>query len=54
MLFILLTVALYFTMVYHPQSDGQSERTNQTVELMVHHISQADPMVNWEDKLPII
>ena len=50
-MFTLLTVTLYFTTAYHPQADGQSEQTNQTVELMVQHISQEDATIDWEDKL---
>lgn len=53
-LFFLLAVAMCFTTAYHPQADGQSERTNQTVEIMIRHISQADPRLNWEEKLPQI
>ena len=53
-LFSLLKVTSYFSTAYHPQADGQSERTNQTVEIMIQHISQADPSVEWESSLPMI
>lgn len=53
-MFTLLMVALYFTIAYHLQADGQLEQTNQTVELMIQHISQEDAMVDWEDKLLMV
>ena len=53
-MFTLLTVTLYFTTAYHPQADGQSEWTNQTVELMVQYISQEDATIDWEDKLLMV
>jgi len=38
---------------YHPQSDGQSERTNQTVEHMLkHYVSTSQD--NWVEVLPLV
>jgi hypothetical protein len=34
-LFQMLGVKLLYSTVYHPQCDGQSEQTNQTVEIML-------------------
>jgi len=37
-LFRLMRTDLLVTTAYHPQSDGQSERTNQTVEIALRHL----------------
>lgn len=40
---------------WHPQTDGQSERTNQTVEIALRfYLSQPGSNVNWVDVLPFI
>ena len=46
-------VRLATTVAYHPQADGQSERTNQMVETALHCllISQPGPW-GWEELLP--
>ena len=43
---------LHFTSVYHPESDGQTKRTNQTLEqyLQVYCNYQQD---NWSELLPL-
>jgi len=43
---------LHFTLGYHPEGDGQTERTNQTLEqyLRVYCNYQQD---NWFDLLPL-
>jgi len=46
-LFEKLGVCLLYSTVYHPQTDGQSERTNQTVETMLRFfISTLDDIRN--------
>jgi hypothetical protein len=47
-----LDMKLHFTSGYHPEGDGQTERTNQTLEqyLRVYCNYQQD---NWSDLLPI-
>ncbi|KAJ5942399.1 hypothetical protein N7516_002567 [Penicillium verrucosum] len=35
--FKLLQVDIFFTTADHPQADGQSERTNQTLEIAIRH-----------------
>jgi hypothetical protein len=40
-LFGILRTSLLVTTAYHPQSDGQSERTNQTVEIALRHLVNA-------------
>ena len=47
-----LDMKLHFTSGYHPEGDGQTERTNQTLEqyLRVYCNSQQD---NWADLLPL-
>lgn len=39
---------------YHPQTDGQSERTNQTVEIMLRYIISEDTFKDWPSILPHI
>ena len=41
-----------FSTVYHPQMDGQTERTNQTLEDMLK-ACVLDYKENWEDCLPL-
>ena len=43
---------LHFTSGYHPEGDGQTERTNQTLEqyIRVYCIYQQD---NWDELLPL-
>jgi len=47
-----LDMKLHFTSGYHPQGDGQTERTNQTLEqyLRVYCNYQQD---NWSELLPL-
>ena len=47
-----LDMRLHFTLGYHPEGDGQTERTNQTLEqyLRVYSNYQQD---NWSDLLPL-
>ena len=37
---------------YHPQTDGQSERTNQTMEIALRFFVQSNPDAEWTDALP--
>ncbi len=50
-----LGVELFYSTAYHPQSDGSSERTNQTVEItlrfLLHTIAKPQ---NWPSLLPKI
>ena len=47
-----LDMKLHFTSRYHPEGDGQTERTNQTLEqyLRVYYNYQQD---NWSKLLPL-
>jgi hypothetical protein len=49
-LFRILRTTLLVTTAYHPQSDGQSERTNQTVEIALRHLVNLRKD-NWADCL---
>lgn len=51
-LFTLINVKLLFTTAYHPQADGQSERTNQTIEIALRYTIALHPDSDWEDLLP--
>lgn len=46
------TVAL--TTAYHPQSDGQSERTNRIVEAILRILVFEAPVIPWVDLLPAV
>jgi hypothetical protein len=52
----LLDISLSLTTAYHPASDGQSERTNQTVETALRCIIGGDTTryPNWTSYLPIL
>ena len=51
-LFTALGTHLAFTTAYHPQADGQSERTNQTAEIMIRHWAAVHPGGDLEAALP--
>ncbi|KAI1676403.1 RVT-1 multi-domain protein [Pyrenophora tritici-repentis] len=53
-LFKKVGTTLAMTTAYHPQADGQSERTNQIVEILLRcMIANHDaPMVSWDELLP--
>jgi hypothetical protein len=38
---------------YHPQTDGQTERTNRVIEEVMRHFIDGDH-ANWEDLLPLV
>ena len=48
-----LDMTLHFTSGYHPEGDGQTERTNQTLEqyIRVYSNYQQD---NWLELLPLV
>lgn len=51
-LFQLLNVKLRFSSAHHPQTDGQTERTNKTLEdLLRHYVS--DRQDDWDDHLSL-
>ena len=39
---------------YHPQTDGQSERTNQTVEIAMRYFVTSNPGIDWTAVLPYL
>ncbi|GJP56566.1 hypothetical protein CLOM_g15622 [Closterium sp. NIES-68] len=43
---------LHLSTAYHPQSDGQIERTNQTMEQLIR--TTCIDIAQWEDSLPLI
>ena len=52
-LFKLLGVNLLYSSAYHPQTDGQSERTNQTIEIALrYYLSSLDDIRLWPTVLP--
>ena len=47
-----LGVSLLYSTAYHPQTDGQSERTNQSIEIALrHYIATLDDPADWPDIL---
>jgi len=53
-IFKLIGVRLLMTTAYHPQADGQSERTNQTVEEAIRMFVYDNPDVPWIESVPSI
>lgn len=49
-----LGTKLFMTTAYHPQADGQSERTNQTVEIAIRFFVTGNPDCEWVQALPQI
>ncbi|KAL1981340.1 hypothetical protein VTN96DRAFT_2781 [Rasamsonia emersonii] len=47
-----LGVQMLYATAYHQQTDGQSERTNLTVGIMVRHWAATHPDKDWEQALP--
>lgn len=52
--FRLLGTGLLFATAYHPQTDGQSERTNQTVEIAIRMEIAEHPGTQWPALLPAL
>jgi hypothetical protein len=48
-----LGTTLSFSTAYHPQTDGQSERANRTIEQMLRPFVQAS-QDKWDDVLPLL
>ena len=54
-LFKLLKVQLLYSTAYHPQTDGQSERTNQTAEIMLRFfVAGLEQPELWPSTLPTL
>nr|OMP83046.1 Retrovirus-related Pol polyprotein from transposon gypsy [Diplodia seriata] len=49
-----LGINQHMTTAYHPQADGQSERTNQTVEIAIRYHVVSYPDTEWTAVLPHI
>jgi hypothetical protein len=49
-----LNTKLLTSTAYHPQTDGQSERTNQTVEIALRFYATTHPDNDWTDALPML
>ena len=47
-----LKIKMLTSSAYHPQTDGQSERTNQTVEIGLRYFITSNPDTNWTQCLP--
>jgi hypothetical protein len=48
----LLGVVMLVSTAYHPQTDGQSERTNQTVKIALRFFTADHPKTEWTEFLP--
>ena len=48
-----LGTQLNFSTAYHPETDGQTERMNQTLEDMLH-MYVMDQQKRWEEFLPLV
>jgi hypothetical protein len=48
-----LGTQLNFSTAYHPETDGQTERMNQTLEDMLH-MCVMDPQKRWEEFLSLV
>lgn len=53
-IFLRLDVKFLTSTAYHPQTDGQSERTNQTVEIALRFHLTSHPDDDFEDILPYL
>ena len=49
-----MNVKFLTSTAYHPQTDGQSERTNQSVEIALRFHITARPEDDWDDILPYV
>ena len=49
-----LDTTMLTSTAYHPQTDGQSERTNQTIEIALRFHITAAPGDEWKDVLPFL
>ena len=54
-MFVAMGVKLLYSTAYHPQTDGASERTNQTVELALrYYFHGLDDPRKWLSTLPLV
>ncbi|SLM37280.1 reverse partial [Lasallia pustulata] len=47
-----LKIEMLTSTAYHPQTDGQSEQTNQTAEIALRYFLTSSPKSNWAKYLP--
>jgi hypothetical protein len=48
-----LETSVKFSTAYHPQTDGQTERTNRVIEEVLRHFVSKD-LTSWEEFLPMV
>jgi hypothetical protein len=48
-----LDIKTRFSTAYHPQTDGQTERTNRVIEEVLRQFVESDER-SWEDKIPLV
>lgn len=53
-MFHMTGISFLTSTAWHPQTDGQSERTNQTVEIALRYYCTANPDADWEMALPYV